>query len=155
MPDMLVKLYELPGCEALVSELETKEIMIRRPIAPEKLAIVDWVKNNFGAYWASECDVAFSRVPISCYVATKGKEIVGFACYDVTCKAFFGPTGVAESMRGLGVGKALLIKSMEGLRDLGYGYGIIGDPGPMAFYEKTLGAIPIEASSPGIYKGMI
>lgn len=155
MPDMLVKLYDLPTCGEAVNQLEAQGITIRRPIAPEKLAIVDWVKKHFGAYWASECDVAFSRVPITCYVATKGKEIVGFACYDVTCKAFFGPTGVAESMRGLGVGKVLLIKSMEGLRELGYGYSIIGDPGPMAFYEKTLGAIPIEGSSPGIYKGMI
>lgn len=155
MPDMLVKLYELPECQEAQKKLEAQGILIRRPIAPEKTAIVSWVREHFGDYWASECDVAFSRTPVTCYVATKEKEILGFACYDVTCKSFFGPTGVDESTRGLGIGKVLLIKSMEGLRELGYGYGIIGDAGPVDFYKKLLGAIPIEGSTPGIYKGMI
>lgn len=155
MPDMLVKLYDLPDCQEQELDLLEKGIKIRRPIAPEKIAIVTWVREHFGDYWASECEIAFGRVPITCYVATREKEILGFACYDVTCKSFFGPTGVHESMRGLGAGKVLLIKSMEGLRELGYGYGIIGDAGPVEFYKKLLGAMPIEGSTPGIYKGMI
>ena len=155
MPDMLVKLYELPECREAHQQLEEQGILIRRPISPEKIAIVNWVKEKFGDHWASECDVAFSRHPISCYVATRGKEILGFACYDVTTKGFFGPTGVDESTRGLGIGKVLLVKSMESLKELGYGYGIIGDPGPVVFYEKVLGAIPIEGSKPGIYKGIV
>ncbi|MGL4344498.1 MAG: GNAT family N-acetyltransferase [Cellulosilyticaceae bacterium] len=155
MPDMLVKLYDLPSFREQEVKLNEQGIMIRRPISPEKTAIVEWVRTHFGNHWASECDVAFGRTPISCYVATRGQEILGFACYDVTCKAFFGPTGVAESTRGLGVGKVLLIKSMEGLRELGYGYSIIGDAGPVDFYSKLLGAMPIPDSTPGVYKDMI
>jgi len=40
---------------------------------------------------------------------------------------------------------------MLGLRELGYAYAIIGGAGPVDFYVKTLGAIPIPGSSPGIY----
>ena len=38
---------------------------------------------------------------------------------------------------------------------LGYGYAIIGDVGPSAFYEKTVGAMPIPNSAPGVYAGML
>ena len=38
---------------------------------------------------------------------------------------------------------------------MGYGYAIIGDVGPSAFYEKTVGAMPIPNSAPGIYAGML
>ena len=34
----------------------------------------------------------------------------------------------------------------------GYAYAIIGGVGPAAFYASAVGAIPIEGSSPGIYR---
>jgi hypothetical protein len=37
----------------------------------------------------------------------------------------------------------------------GYGYAIIGDVGPAEFYRKTVGAVEIPDSTPGIYKGMV
>jgi hypothetical protein len=43
------------------------------------------------------------------------------------------------------------LRSMASLRELGYAYAIIGGAGPVEFYVKTLGAIPIPGSSPGIY----
>jgi predicted N-acetyltransferase YhbS len=58
---------------------------------------------------------------------------------------------VLESERGKGIGKELLVRSMIGLRELGYAYAIIGGAGPTDFYEKTLGAIPIPGSTPGVY----
>jgi predicted N-acetyltransferase YhbS len=85
----------------------------------------------------------------------KEKEIVGFACYDTTNKCFFGPTGVDEQYRGKGIGKALLLKSLEGLWNLGYAYGIIGSVGPADFYKKTCDAVIIENSTPGIYANLL
>jgi predicted N-acetyltransferase YhbS len=58
-------------------------------------------------------------------------------------------------MRGKGVGKALLLACMHGLHDEGYAYAIIGGAGPTEFYGKAVGAIPIEGSVPGVYKGML
>ena len=155
MPDMLVKLYELPPWGDLRSTLEAAGVSIRRAIAPEKHHVVNWVKQHFGAGWASETEVAFANHPVTCYVATKDKRILGFACYDATCKDFFGPTGVAESERGHGIGKALLMACLDAMYATGYGYAIIGAAGPIEFYAKAVGATPIEGSWPGIYKGMI
>ena len=41
--------------------------------------------------------------------------VLGFAGYDCTCKAFFGPTGVDETKRGLGIGKCLLMFAINEL----------------------------------------
>ena len=41
------------------------------------------------------------------------------------------------------------------MREAGYAYGVIGDPGPVAFYQKRLDALEIPKSKPGIYAGML
>ena len=151
MIDMQVRLYDLPETAGLYREIAEKGITLRRARAFEKHTVAAFAKEHFSAKWVSEIEVAISRQPIPCYIATKDKQILGFSCYDVTQKAFFGPTGVAESARGLGLGKALLFKALEGLRDSGYAYGIIGGVGPREFYEKACGAIEIPGSDPGVY----
>lgn len=155
MPDMLVRLYELPDAAPCIRKLEEEGFEIRRPIGPEKHVIVDWVKETFGSGWASECEVAFSNKPVSCFIAVKDKKVIGFACFDATCRNFFGPTGVSNDMRGKGIGKALLLACMFQMRSDGYAYAIIGGAGPKDFYKKILNAVVIEDSVPGIYKGML
>ena len=54
-----------------------------------------------------------------------------------------------------GIGKALLLASLWGLREMGYVYGIIGAAGPVDFYQKTVGAIIIPDSEPGIYVDLL
>jgi hypothetical protein len=34
-------------------------------------------------------------------------------------------------------------------------YGIIGGVGPVEFYRKTVGAVKIEGSTPGIYRNIL
>lgn len=155
MSDMLVKLYELPDMAGINKEMKERGIDIRRAIAPEKHVIASWVGRTFGAAWESECEVAFSNHPVSCYVAVENGKLIGFSCYDSTCKGFFGPTGVDEAARGKGVGKALLLKCLYAMEAQGYGYAIIGGAGPADFYSRVVGAVPIEGSKPGIYKGML
>jgi hypothetical protein len=38
---------------------------------------------------------------------------------------------------------------------MGYAYAVIGDVGPSAFYERTVGATAIPNSEPGIYAGLL
>ena len=80
---------------------------------------------------------------------------MGFAVFDVSSRGFFGPTGVLEEYRGLGLGKVLLIKSLEALKELGFAYAIIGGVGPVEFYQKTVGATIIENSGRSIYSNML
>ncbi len=156
MKDMLVRLMELPDASELEKRLLEKEkIVFRRAIAPEKHLVSEWVMEQFGAYWKSEVEVAFSRQPVSCWIAQRGNELLGFACYECTARNFFGPTGTKESERGKGVGKVLLIKSLESLREMGYAYAIIGGVGPAEFYEKAVGAKIIESSEVSIYQHLL
>lgn len=151
MMDMLVRLYDLPDIEEELRKLEKDGILIRRPGAYERHLVAGWVGRNFSPKWVSETKTAFSRQPISCHIATREKKILGFACYDVTARGFLGPMGVAEEARKSGVGKVLLVSALNALREMGHAYGIIGGVGPADFYARTVGAMPIEGSSPGIY----
>ncbi|MEK8131562.1 GNAT family N-acetyltransferase [Paenibacillus filicis] len=155
MSDMLVKLYELPELEPVLKQVSEAGIEIRRALAPEKHVVIDWVREQFGPGWASECEVAFANQPVSCYLAIKDGRLAGFACYEATCRNFFGPTGVDASLRGLGAGKALLLASLHAMRGLGYGYAVIGSAGPKEFYSKHVGAAVIPDSSPGVYRGLL
>ncbi len=151
MIDMLVRLYDLPDSSAIYSEVAAKGITLRRARAFEKHTVAAFARDHFSEKWASEVEVALTRQPVSCFIATRDKQILGFACYETTQRGFFGPTGVLESTRGLGVGKALLMKALEGLREIGYAYAVIGGVGPREFYEKACGAIEIPGSDPGTY----
>lgn len=164
MADMLVKLYDLPQVEPLPPSARNAGIEIRRALTPEKHLVVEWVRSMFNPHWTSECEAAFARQPVSCYIATapgsdaaeeNSRKMIGFACYDATAKAFFGPTGVDPEARGQGVGKALLLAALHAMWADGYAYGIIGSAGPTDFYAKLVGAIEIPGSSPGIYRGML
>jgi hypothetical protein len=113
------------------------------------------VRENFSDGWASETDVAFARQPVSCFIAVKADRVVGFACYDATCRNFFGPTGVAPEARQAGVGTGLLFACLEAMGAQGFGYAIIGGVGPADYYAKTVGAVLIEGSEPGVYRGLL
>ncbi|MCX5496616.1 GNAT family N-acetyltransferase [Kaistia dalseonensis] len=155
MVDMLVKLYDLKPDPALDKRMADQGFVIRRVLPPELRALTAWIGPRFGEGWVSEATVAVAHQPASCFIAVRDGQIAGFACYDATARGFFGPTGVDESMRGKGVGHALLLATLLDLRNQGYGYGIIGGAGPTDFYARSIGAIPIEGSIPGIYANML
>lgn len=155
MPDLLANLLKLPPLEPLLNELSATGINIRRAQPFEITPVRNFVEANFSGAWADEVSVGFTHQPVTVYIATRDRRVIGFAGYECTRKAFFGPTGVAESERGHGVGKALLIAALWGLRELGYAYGIIGAAGPVKFYQETVAAIVIPDSEPGIYQDLL
>ena len=152
---MLVNLLKLPRLEPALQEMVDARIVIRRAQPFEITLVRSFVENNFSVAWADEVSVGFASKPVSVFIATLGKEILGFAAYECTRRSFFGPTGVIESARGQGIGKALLLASLWGLREMGYVYGVIGRAGPIEFYEKTIGAVVIQDSDPGIYVDLL
>lgn len=155
MPDMLVKLYDLPEIESTRQYENRTGVTVRRAIGPEKHVVSEWAAKHFSKGWASEVEVAFSRSPITCLVAVEDGKLLGFACYDATAKGFFGPTGVDEKERGRGIGKMLFLQTLEMMRLDSYGYAVIGGAGPTEFYAKTANATVIDGSKPGVYKGML
>lgn len=151
MPDMLVNLLKLPPLQAVTDELAQNSVSLRRAQPFEITPVMEFVEVEFSVAWADEISVGFANKPVSVYLASFESELIGFAAYECTRRSFFGPTGVVESMRARGVGKALLLAGLWGLREMGYVYGIIGGVGPVEFYENTVGAIIIPDSTPGIY----
>jgi GNAT superfamily N-acetyltransferase len=138
-----------------VDTLLEQGVQIRRALGPEKHAAMEWVEKEFSRAWASECDVAMSSQPVSCFLAVKDGKIAGFACYDATLKGFFGPIGVDKTVHKKGLGKALLLRTLEAMKEAGYGYAAIGWAGPVDFFKKTAGAVAIEGSEPGVYRNLV
>jgi hypothetical protein len=153
--DMLVKLYELKADPALDARIAEQGITIRRVLAPELSALTAWIEPRFGSGWVAEATVATMRQPPTCFIAIQNDELIGFACHEATAKGFFGPTGVDTAARGKGVGHALLLTTLLDMYAQGYAYGVIGGAGPMEFDRRSVGAVPIEGSEPGIYRGML
>ncbi|MBN1982409.1 MAG: GNAT family N-acetyltransferase [Chitinivibrionales bacterium] len=155
--DMLVKLYELHEDNTALQQLEQRGIEIKRALAPDKGRVIEYIRRHHTENgYESEADVAFSNKPVSCFIAVKDRRLVGFACYEVTAKDFFGPIAVESEYRGIGVGTALLLKCLIAMREDGYAYAIIGWVGEAKeFFAKTVKAIPIENSFPGVYARMI
>jgi len=151
MPDMLVNLLKLPSLDRLNDE----GVNIRRAQPFEITPVREFIEQNFSVAWADEISVGFANKPVSVVIATRAAKVIGFAGYECTRRDFFGPTGVIESERGRGIGKALLISALWGLRELGYVYGVIGDAGPVEFYREAVDAIVIPDSEPGIYADLL
>ena len=154
MTDLLVRLYDLPIFEA-EARVAASGIVIRRAIAPEGHVVLDWIGRHFHQTWVSEAGKGLAQNPVTTWIAVKDGRMLGFACHDTTARGFFGPTGVEEAARGQGIGEALLIATLKGMREAGYGYAVIGDPGPVDFYKKRLDAMEIPGSAPGVYAGML
>ncbi len=151
MADLLVKLYDLNPPK----RPSPPGVTIRRAFPAEKRLIADWVSKRFGQRWASEAEISFARQPVSCFIAATDFEVLGFATYDVTARGFFGPTGVTEEARHKGIGRALLMVTLQDMASQGYAYGIIGPTTSLEFYRNEVGALEIAGSTPGLYEGML
>lgn len=148
--DMLVDLYQ-----PIIKDVECK-YEIKRVLSPNSDKVLKFIEEKFSAGWVSEAKAGLYQNHPTCFIAVDEGKIIGFACYDSTAKAYFGPTGVDQDYRGQGVGKALLLKCLVSMKHDGYGYAIIGgvEPKNWVFYEKASGAIPID-NSKKIYTRMV
>lgn len=155
MPDMLVNLLKLPPVDVAIADLAKTGVAVRRAQPFEITPVMEFVEREFSIAWADEISVGFANKPVTVFIATFEGQVVGFAGYECTRRAFFGPTGVIAEMQSLGIGKALLLACLSGLRELGYVYAIIGRAGPAQFYESAVGAIVIPDSDPGIYTDLL
>lgn len=151
MPDMLVPLLKLPPLAPVLDAMREEGIVIRRALPFEAAPVRTFVETHFSVTWSDEIIGGYANKPSSVFIALREGQVVGFGAYECTQRNFFGPTGVAESERGRGIGKALLLACLWGMRDMGYAYGIIGGAGPVDFYARTVGATVIPDSVPGIY----
>jgi predicted N-acetyltransferase YhbS len=154
MPDMLVRLYDLPNASPSYQRVQEAGVVLRRPDPWDRKRYRSFVEETFGALWAMEADLAYRQSPITAFLAERDARIVGFAAYECTRRGFFGPTGVQQSERDLGIGAALLFHCLESMREMGYAYAVIGGVGPAEYYQKVCGAFVIPGSEVGVYASL-
>lgn len=99
MADMLVKLFNIPSSAEIEKELLKEGIRIKKALVPDRSKIVEFSKTCANQDYSDEVLAAFANNPVTCYIATKDKKIIGFACYEATAKNFFGPTAVLQEER--------------------------------------------------------
>ena len=151
--DMLCSLLDLPSLQPHLQKLAVSEIYLRRPNPWERTRLREFISSHFAVSWADEAEVAFAHQPISCFVAEHQGQWLGFAAYECSRRNFFGPTGVVPQARGQGLGTALLLAALQGLRQMGYAYAVIGGVREPEYYEKTVGAQSIHLGPEGsIYR---
>lgn len=142
--DMIVNLMGLPG-----EVPPAPGVRIKRAFAGDRKKILQFVQENFSDSWVQETETALMQVPSTCFLAEEKGKIVGFACYDVSARDFFGPIGVRQSSRGKGIGQCLLLRCLYCMREMGYAYAIIGWVGEAEnFYRKTVKAEYIPGGDP-------
>lgn len=151
--DMIVGLTKLPQYPKLGDSIK-----IKRAFHADKATILDFVGEHFQKNWVYEVEQAMMQSPSKCFIATKEGQIIGFACYDASAKGFFGPIGVLAEAREKNVGTGLLIRTLEAMREYGYGYAIIGWVSDAEqFYRKTVQAEYIKGGEPenSVYSNLI
>ena len=105
---------------------------------------VNFIKQHFlESTWADEVKSSFKFNPPSTFIAKNGKnEIVGWATHSQFFPGSFGPTGVDESLRGMGIGTELFLWCLWDIKQNGLDtceiMWVIGDT--RKFYSKVIGA---------------
>jgi GNAT superfamily N-acetyltransferase len=137
---MLVRLHRLPPGEAAAARALDAGVVLRRAESRDAVVYEQLVDNEFAASWHGAMDAALTKPDPTALVAIAADNLIGFALWDLAYRGYFGPTGVAAVWRGRGVGAALLLRTLEIMRDDGYAYAVIGKVGPAEFYEHVCGA---------------
>ena len=132
------------------NDLVASGIAIREPIGAEYIPMERWVEPHMPAPWLDEARAAQCNRPVSVFTATGTQQLLGFACYGVTARCFVGPIGVIDSAGGKGLGRALLLACLTGIRKMGYGYVIADYVGAADFFifRHVAGTFEIRHSTP-------
>ena len=115
---------------------------VRRPTHADRDRVLAFIERGFGRIWRFEAAKAFERDEPTLFITEQDGEVTGFAAHDANNRGlgFFGPTGVAKSLRGRGLGCALLLASLADLHRLGYLRAVIPWTDALDFYRKCSGA---------------
>jgi Acetyltransferase (GNAT) family len=131
------------------AKINQYDFIVRRAAIEDYQELIYFVENEFGHRWIRSIKNGFFKIgQIPIFIALEDKRILGFACYDVVRnkKGIFGPMGTLTSGRSNGIGKTLLHYCLSEMKSIGYEYAIIGEAGPIEFYERSCNAklIPIQ-----------
>src|SRR5688500_16639551 len=113
LPDMLVDLRRLDAPDASPDVCCRVGVVLRRATAEDAAPMRDLIEREFQESWQPAVELSLARVPVSAFLALRGSRVIGFAVYDCGHLGYFGPMGVQEDWRYVGIGAALLRLTLE------------------------------------------
>jgi len=118
-----------------------------RRARPEDRNLVLGFLDRLWPSWQLETLNSLDRDPPALHLALRHGELLAFAAYDGNNagNGWFGPMGTAPEARGLGLGRALLLRCLRDIEAQGHESAIIPWVGPGEFYRRCAGAVPDRA----------
>ncbi|MFA9371556.1 MAG: GNAT family N-acetyltransferase [Labilibaculum antarcticum] len=128
--------------EKKIMALKSDDIEICRATKEDKDELMDFVAEEW-KLWQFELKMAYKSNPVAIHVAKLNGKIKAFSAHSANNKGlpWFGPMGTHPDLRGKGMGKVLLYRCLEDLKNLGYKTAIIPWVGPIDFYSHHAGAV--------------
>ncbi|WP_456274376.1 GNAT family N-acetyltransferase [Bacillus sp. AK031] len=130
-------------------EMTNRELTILRAAKTDEERVLEFTAAEFGEPWVKTLKYGFKQQEIPIFLAWKDSNLVGFSSYDVyrRQKGIYGPMGVVKNERKTGAGSMLLHAALQDMKDKGYAYIILGEAGPIEYYEKECGAVVVPKNS--------
>jgi len=130
--------------QSLRGHLEAQGISFTLATRDESRALCSWVKKTFGPGWAYEVAASIENAEANRSGTLIAKDratgdLVGFSTYAALEPNWFGPIGVDEARRKLGVGTVLLFESLQRMRLNGVADAVIPWTGHLFFYTQVPG----------------
>jgi hypothetical protein len=142
--DYLIDLqaFRVPRRIAATAERLTSEGITTRLARPdEKERVRAWVLRASGFNWSYEASRAMDSVEGGVWLAEEGSELVGFSVFGGLEHHWFGPIGVSEERRKMGLGSVLLFKGLESMKGFGLPRAVIPWTGHLFFYSQVPGIV--------------
>ena len=116
-------------------------ILIARAEPGERERVMELLDREW-APWKYEAGMALDQAPPAMFIARQGNSVVAFAGYDGNNQGtgWFGPMGTDPSMQGRGLGRVLLYRCLQDMKEKGYHPVIIPWVAPVCFYAHHAGA---------------
>lgn len=130
-------------------EISGQQAVIKRAEQEDETAVMKFVEENFGGSWTESILNGFRQKEIPIFLAWEGTKLIGFSSYDVyrSQKGIYGPMGVLKTERNNRVGSHLLHEALQDMKEKNYAYIVLGEAGPIEYYEKECGAVIIPLKS--------
>lgn len=109
---------------------------IRRAAESDADLLATFFSEQFGEDWHTEAKLAMRAKPCGLHLAIQNGRIIAFSGHSSQNRewGFFGPMGTTPAARGKGIGRVLLRRCLNDLRDAGHKTAIIPWVGPIPFY---------------------
>ena len=125
-----------------IEQLKADKIEVYRVTPEDKQELMEFVEAEW-KLWQYELEMAYKNKPIGIHIAKLNGKIRAFSAHSANNKGmpWFGPMGTHPDLRGKGMGRVLLYRCLEDLKNKGYKTAIIPWVGPIDFYSHHTDAV--------------